>query len=198
LLADWRARVGEGFFFFIGVLRYYKGLDVLLRAVAGTRLRVVIAGEGPEGARLRALAQDLEAGNVVFAGRVSDEDKAALFTLCRAFVFPSNRRSEAYGIALLEALAWGRAALSTDPGTGVGFLNRDGLTGLNVAPDDPDALRAAMLRLADDDALCARLGAAGRAGGRGELGSAAMAAAYAALYTELHRDAAVQAGALAC
>jgi rhamnosyl/mannosyltransferase len=189
-LAAWRERVGEGFFFFVGVLRYYKGLDVLLHAAAGTGLRVVIAGEGPEGPRLRALAQSLGTANVTFTGRVSDADKAALFTLSRAFVFPSHQRSEAYGIALLEALAWGRAAITADPGTGVGFLNRDGITGLNVPPGDAVALRAAMQRLADDDALCGRLGAAGRERARHELSATVMVDAYAALYRELYNAAA--------
>jgi rhamnosyl/mannosyltransferase len=121
-----------------------------------------------------------------------------LFTLCRAFVFPSNQRSEAYGLALLEALAWGRAAITSDPGTGVGFLNRPGVTGLDVPPGDPQALRRAMLQLAADDAACARFGAAGYARAQRELAAEPMAEAYADVYAGLYNRAARSSGRVAC
>ncbi len=185
LLADWRARVGEGFFLFVGVLRYYKGLDVLLRAVAGTSLRVVIAGDGPESARLRALAADPALSNVVFTGRIDDADKCALFALSRAFVLPSNQRSEAYGVALLEAMHFARALVTTEIGTGTGFVNMAGETGLAVPPNDPQALRAALQTLADDAALCERLGQAAYRRVTTVLDADRMAEAYRAVYREL-------------
>jgi rhamnosyl/mannosyltransferase len=184
-LAAWRARVGEGFFFFVGVLRYYKGLEVLLRAVAGTRLRVVIAGDGPEGVRLRALAERLGAENVRFTGRIPDADKWALFALCRAMVFPSNLRSEAYGVALLEAMACARPVISVDIGSGMNFVNIPGETGLWAAPDDPAALREAMLELENDDELCARLGHGARERVATTLSARRMVEAYQRLYCGL-------------
>ena len=76
-----RQQYGEGFFLFVGVLRYYKGLHVLLEAAARCGLPVVIAGAGPEQARLQAQAARLGLTNVVFAGFVSEDEKAALFSL---------------------------------------------------------------------------------------------------------------------
>ena len=184
-LKAWRSQVGEGFFFFVGVLRYYKGLEVLLHAVAGTGLRVVIAGDGPEGPRLRALAEQLGAGNVRFAGRIADADKWALLELSRAMVFPSNVRSEAYGVALLEAMACARPVISVDIDSGMNFVNVPGETGLWVAPDDPAALRDAMLQLEGDDVLCERLGLAGRQRVATTLSSRRMIDAYQSLYCEL-------------
>jgi rhamnosyl/mannosyltransferase len=181
-LAHWRERCGQNFFLFVGVLRYYKGLDVLLHAVAGTALHVVIVGDGPQGPRLRDLAARLGAANVLFTGRVDDADKYALLALSRAFVFPSNRRAEAYGVALLEAMSFARPLLTCYIGTGVNFVNVPGETGLSVAPDDPLALRGAMERLAADDALCARLGRGARERVESVLAAKTMVQAYANLY----------------
>lgn len=156
-------QVGRDFFLFVGVLRYYKGLHTLLEAVAGTELRVVVAGDGPENSNLRRQAKELGADNVTFLGRVSDEDKIALYRLARGVVFPSHLRSEAYGVTLLEGLAMGKALISTELGTGTSFVNLHDESGLVIQPSDPRALRDAMRTLACDDALVARYGEGGRA-----------------------------------
>jgi rhamnosyl/mannosyltransferase len=169
-LAAWRERFGTQFFLFVGVLRYYKGLHNLLEAAAGTRYPVVIVGDGPLGAELREEARRLGLTNVHFLGALSDEDKIALLTLCRAFIFPSHLRAEAFGISLLEAAMHGKPLISCEIGTGTSYINQHGQTGLVVAPDDPVALRRAMKTLWDDAALCAAFGAQA-------------AARYAALFT---------------
>ena len=74
-LDHWRARVGPKFFLFVGVLRYYKGLHILLDAVAGTDYPVVIVGAGPIEAELKARAARLGLKNVQFVGAVDDLDK---------------------------------------------------------------------------------------------------------------------------
>jgi len=152
-LEHWRQRLGERFFLFVGVLRYYKGLHVLLEAAAGTDYPVVIAGAGPMEQALRSQAAALGLRNVHFLGRIDDADKSALLTLCSAFVFPSHLRSEAFGISLLEAAMFGKPLISCEIGTGTSFINRHERTGLVVPPDDPEALREAMTRLwqAPDD-----------------------------------------------
>src|SRR5512133_287466 len=92
-LAHWRSQVGEGFFLFVGVLRYYKGLDTLLQAAHGLRAQIVIAGSGPETAALQEQAARERLENVRFLGSIADEDKMCLFELARGFVFPSDLRS---------------------------------------------------------------------------------------------------------
>lgn len=152
-LEHWRQQLGERFFLFVGVLRYYKGLHVLLEAAAGTDYPVVIAGAGPMEQALRSQAAALGLRNVHFLGRIDDADKSALLTLCSAFVFPSHLRSEAFGISLLEAAMFGKPLISCEIGTGTSFINQHERTGLVVPPDDPKALREAMTRLwqAPDD-----------------------------------------------
>lgn len=179
------ARVGRGFFLFVGVLRYYKGLQHLLAALEGTDLRAVIAGSGPEERALQALAREKGIGGAVFLGRVGDAEKAALLELCRAVVFPSHLRSEAYGVTLVEGAMHGKALVCAEIGTGTTFINRHGETGLVVPPGDPDALRAAMRRLADDPAEAERLGRGARQRYESLLTGAEMGRSYARLYEEL-------------
>jgi rhamnosyl/mannosyltransferase len=151
LVSRWRKRVKQDFFLFVGALRYYKGLEYLMRAAreSGARVIVVGAGSSVEWARLGG-------PTVTFVGSVSDADKAALLELSRAFVFPSHLRSEAFGIALLEAARAGRALISCEIGTGTSFINRDGATGFVIPPADSKALAEAMQILANepDRALC--------------------------------------------
>jgi len=153
-----QAQYGRDYFLFIGVLRYYKGLDTLLEAVQQSSLQVIIVGDGPEGPRLRALAQARGLSNLRFAGIVSDRQKVALIHHCRAIVFPSNARSEAFGITLVEGAMFGRPLICTELGTGTTFVNRHNETGLVVAPNDAIGLRKAMEQLQADPTLSAALG----------------------------------------
>lgn len=184
-LARWRGRVGEGFFLFVGVLRYYKGLHTLVEASRGFGGKILIAGSGPEEAALRRQIAQGGAGDVQLLGQVSDEDKMCLLQLCRAFVFPSHLRSEAFGMSLVEAAMAGRAMVSCDIGTGTSFINEDGVTGWTVRPEQPAELRAAMQRLLDDPQQAHAMGAAARARYESRFTAAHMAGAY----LEAYRDA---------
>jgi len=184
-LAYWRDRVGPKFFLFVGVLRYYKGLHVLLDAVAGTDYPVVILGAGPEEAALKAQAARMGLNNVLFVGAVDEDDKVALLTLAYAMAFPSHLRSEAFGISLLEGAMYGKPMISCEIGTGTSYINLDGETGLVVAPDNAVALRAAMRTLWDDPERACAMGR--RAAQRFEevFTARQMAASYTALYHEV-------------
>jgi glycosyltransferase involved in cell wall biosynthesis len=181
----WRTQVGEDFFLFVGVLRYYKGLHILLDACAGSNSRVVIVGAGPVEADLREQAERLQLTNVEFLGTVSDEDRAALLRLCRAVVFPSHLRSEAFGVTLLEGAMYGRPLISSEIGTGSSYVNVDGLTGLVVPPDDPLALRAAMHTMQTDDRMAARMGANARERFEVLFTAEQMGASYISLYRQI-------------
>jgi len=151
LIRHWRHRVGEGFFLFVGVLRYYKGLHFLLEAVRDTPIRVVIAGAGTEETELLRLKAEKKLTNVTFVGRITEPDKAALYHLCRASVVPSHLRTEAFCISLLESLIYGKPAISTELNTGTSFVNQHRVSGLVVPPADPVALRQAMQLLLTDE-----------------------------------------------
>jgi len=154
----WRDKLGDDFFLFVGALRYYKGLDILLQAAAMAPRKFVIAGGGFLEKELREKMRELRLDNVHFTGRVSEEDKIALFRLCRAVVFPSHLRSEAFGIALLEGAMFGKPLISAEIGTGTSYINRHGHTGLVVPANDPRALADAVERLAQDRDLRERFG----------------------------------------
>jgi len=143
-VAYWQNRFGERFFLFVGVMRYYKGLHILLDAIRDAPYPVVIVGSGPVEQELKASAQTLHLSNVHFLGQLSDDDKVALLQLCSALVFPSHLRSEAFGISLLEGAMYGKPLISTEIGTGTSYINIDGKTGLVVPPSDSAALRQAM------------------------------------------------------
>ena len=153
----WQNKLGFRFFLFLGVLRYYKGLQFLLDAVAHTNLPLVIAGAGPEEKKLKEQAEKLNIKNVIFLGHISDEDKLCLLNICHAVVCPSHLRSEAFGITLLEGLMHQKPLISTELGTGTSFVNANGKSGLVVPPGRADLLREAMSKLYTDDNLYAQL-----------------------------------------
>jgi rhamnosyl/mannosyltransferase len=150
---------------FVGHLRYYKGVDYLLRALAELpHARLTIVGAGPMERAWRALARELRiADRVMWAGAVRDEDLPAYYAACDVFVLPACERSEAFGVVQLEAMAAGKPVVCTEIGTGTSFVNVDGVTGFVVPARDSHALAQAMARLLDHAELRARMGAAGRA-----------------------------------
>ncbi|WP_296942283.1 glycosyltransferase family 4 protein [uncultured Massilia sp.] len=184
-LDAWRARVGPKFFLFVGVLRYYKGLHILLDAVAGTDYPVVIVGAGPIEQELKAHAERLGLRTVMFVGAVDDLDKAALLKLCYAVAFPSHLRSEAFGISLLEGAMYGKPMISSEIGTGTTYINVHGETGLVVPPSDHASLRAAMRKLWDEPELAAAMGRRAEARYWRLFTSETMAEGYVKLYQEL-------------
>lgn len=184
-VAHWRAQVGEGFFLFVGVLRYYKGLDTLLLAAEGLRGQVVIAGSGPEAGALQEFAAARRLDNVRFLGAVGDEDKMCLLQLARGFVFPSDMRSEAFGMSLLEAAMSARPMITCEIGTGTSYVNLDGVTGLTVPPREPGALREAMHMLLDEPYRALEMGAAARLRFEKLFTAQAMAKAYDQAYRDV-------------
>lgn len=187
LCAQWQAKLPEKFFLFVGMLRYYKGLHVLLEAAAGTDIPIVILGDGPEERALKEQAKILGLRNVQFLGALPDTDKAALLMLCYGLVFPSHLRSEAFGITLLEAAMYGKPMISCEIGTGTSFVNLDGETGLVVPPSDPTALRQAMRTLFDNPALAAQFGQQAEQRFESLFTAQVMAQKYVQLYQDVLR-----------
>lgn len=175
---------GEPYFLFVGVLRYYKGLHTLIDAAPKVPAKIVIAGSGPEGAALRDRARVTGADRVLFAGQVSDAEKATLLANCRGFVLPSHLRSEAYGMVLVEAAIQRKPLVSCEIGTGTSFVNLDGETGFVVPPESVPALADAMCRLLDDPVLATRLGAGARMRYEQMFSGAALGSGYAAVFRE--------------
>ncbi|WP_330206506.1 glycosyltransferase family 4 protein [Pseudomonas sp. AM14(2022)] len=181
----WRGRVGTKFFLFVGALRYYKGLDYLLEAASITGLPVVILGGGHQEAELKEQAGRLGLGNVHFLGGLGDDDKAALLTLCHAFVFPSHLRSESFGISLLEAAMYGKPLISCEIGSGTTYINIANETGLVVPPRDSVALAEGMSNLWHNGEKAGEMGKKARQRYLEVFSADQMVKAYAALYRKL-------------
>lgn len=181
----WTKRFPDGFFLFVGVLRYYKGIHVLLDAAAKTDLPVVIIGGGGLERELRQRVEKERLSNVHLLGALPDQDKTTLLSLCRALVFPSHLRSEAFGLSLVEAAMAGKPMISCEIGTGTSFVNLDELTGLTVPPADPEKLAQAMQRLWNNRPEAERFGLAARARYEAMLTAQRMVGAYAELYQSI-------------
>jgi rhamnosyl/mannosyltransferase len=147
---------------FVGRLVAYKGVGVLLDAMRNVEAVALIVGEGPQRAPLQRKAERLGIANrVVFLGEIDDDEQAALYYACDLFVLPSITRQEAFGVVQIEAMTYGKPVISTDLGTGTGWVNQHGVTGLVVPPADPLSLRDAINTLLGDPLTCDAMGAAG-------------------------------------
>jgi phosphatidylinositol alpha-1,6-mannosyltransferase len=178
--ADWHERLrrlglvnGAGTVvpFFLTVARLaepHKGHDIVIRSLPPLvarypGVRYVIAGDGPLRRLLeRVVSTSGAEHSVVFAGRVDDATKGALFAGCRALVMPSREARaaahfEGFGIVYLEAALSGRPSIAGNTGPGPEVVI-DGETGLLVDPQDRVAVLEAMMRLADDVSLANKLG----------------------------------------
>jgi phosphatidylinositol alpha-1,6-mannosyltransferase len=151
----------------VGRLVPRKGCDLVLRSVAELAgeypgLQYIVAGDGPERARLDGLARELGmADRVRMLGDVDDLTKWAAYDVCDVFVSPTRPSHsadwEGFGIVFLEAALSRRPAVGGRTG-GTPDAIIDGLTGVLVDPDEPGELSGAIRRLLSDAGLRARLG----------------------------------------
>ncbi|MCF7861673.1 glycosyltransferase [Candidatus Woesearchaeota archaeon] len=137
---------------FVGRLVYYKGLDILLKAVKGLDATTLIVGNGPLKNKLMHLADK----KVKFRDDV--DDLTPYYQACDIFVLPSVEPSEAFGMVQLEAMAHGKPIISTSLGTGTDFVNKDMETGLVVEPRNVKQLRTAIKQLLTHPELRTRFG----------------------------------------
>ncbi|HEX6939039.1 MAG TPA: glycosyltransferase family 4 protein [Longimicrobiales bacterium] len=171
----WRSRLGlDGRRVLLSVSRLMprKGVDTALDALAllaSERPDVVyvVAGDGPERARLERRAAELGlVDRVRFPGAVDEAALPGLYAAADVFVLPVREERdddevEGFGIVFCEAAAAGLPVVAGDSG-GVADAVRDGETAFLVPPRDPAATAAALARLLDDDALRLAMGRAGR------------------------------------
>ena len=172
--------------FSCGRLVYYKGLETALHALRSVPGTLLIAGDGPARTHLERLAARLHLEDRVrFLGKIArDDDLAAYYLAPDAFWFPSNARSEAYGLVQVEAMASGCPVINAAiPHSGVPWVSRHDETGLTVPVDDPAAFAAAALRLLEEPGLRDRLAAGARARAIAEFQCDAMGRRSLALYS---------------
>jgi glycosyltransferase involved in cell wall biosynthesis len=175
---------------FAGRLVYGKGPDYLIEAVAqissAQRMRLLIAGDGPERSRLEALAVSLGVGHLVdFLGL--RHDMPTFWEMCDIAVVPSAEFIESCPMTTLEAMATGKPVVATRNG-GLQELVIDGETGILVPSHDKTALAQALLLYAGDKQLQVSHGASGRARVREYFNINKCARAYLELFDALAKD----------
>ncbi len=145
----------------VGRLEGNKRVDLIVRSLAHSdrRVRLVVAGDGPLRAQLEdTAARAGVADRVTWAGAATEQQLIALYAGALAVVFPPF--DEDYGYVTLEAFLARKAVVTTtDAGGPLEFVD-DGVTGL-VADPTPEALGAAIARLAGDPRMAQSLGDAG-------------------------------------
>lgn len=180
---------GRRIIFALGRMAPYKGFGVLIEAAA--RLPddavVLVGGDGPCLRRHRDHVARLGLGGKVhFLGPISDDDLTTYHQAAHVFCMPSLTRAEAFGVAQLEAMRAGRPVVCSDvKGSGLSWVNLDGVTGLTVRPSSPSDLAAALLRLLGDAALRQTMGSAARLRYLENFTAQAMVDRVAALYRRL-------------
>lgn len=171
---------------FVGRLRYYKGLNVLIEALPQIDAQLLVVGIGPMLAEWQALAQARGvADKIAWLGEVSDDELPALYHQSDLFVLPATHSSEAFGLVQVEAMASGVPTICTELGTGTSYVTQHEQTGLVVAPNDPRALTDGINRLLADAAWRKTLGGAARARAQAEFSVEQMIDRVLGLYQTL-------------
>lgn len=175
--------------FSLGRMIYYKGFEVLIRGA--TKIPddsvVVIGGQGPLLEKHRNLVRALDLSHkVFFIGRIPAAELASYHKAASIFCLPSTARSEAYGVVLLEAMAFGKPIVATNiAGSGVSWVNRAGQTGLNVPPFDSIALAAALTEILQDSDLSSNFARGSRTRFEDMFGSEKMVESMVEIYRNL-------------
>lgn len=174
----------------VASLTVEKGHETLFKALAQLRSRggqkfiLLVVGDGPHRSALEAAVQHYDlCENVSFLKQRSDI--ALLLSLADVFVLPSYR--EGLPIALLEAMAAGKAIIASDVGD-IGFALSHGEVGMLVASGDSEALSAGLERLFRDSILREQLSQAAQQRVKTCFSAEAMAATYASQYNLLCKE----------
>lgn len=136
---------------YLGQIRPYKGLPVLLDAAAGLdNARIWVIGKGHYAEACRRQADGLNLANITFWGALPDEEMTRMVKQSHVIVLPSVTRSEAFGIALLEGMAAGCVPVASHL---PGVADLVGNEGFTFPAGNSRSLRDILVRLRDDPAL---------------------------------------------
>jgi len=143
----------------VGRLIYYKGLGTAIQALKTVPGTLVVVGTGPMEATWKAEAEAAGVANrIVWKGRTPADELVGLYRAATAHWFPSNARSEGYGLVQVEAMAAGCPTINTAvPHSGVSWVCKHEIAGLTVPMNDAPAFAAAATRLLNEPGLRDRL-----------------------------------------
>lgn len=148
---------GKKIVFSLGRLVAYKGFTHLVEAARFLKDDYVVL-IGGTGALEQALCQQIKRlgleNKVVLLGRIPDRDLPAYFGACKVFCLPSVQKTEAFGIVQIEAMSCGKPVVATRiPQSGVSWVNKHGVSGLNVMPGNAGELARAIQDIADNESV---------------------------------------------
>lgn len=144
--------------FFVGRHVPYKGIEYLIEAekLIKNDCVVLIAGTGEQTAKFKEKVR--ENSRIQFIGRISNNDLKYYFHASEVFAFPSHNRSEAFGVALVEALYCGLPAVSFNViGSGALWVNKNNCTGLVVENENVTEFARAISKILSSDKLRAEM-----------------------------------------
>lgn len=141
----------------IGRLIYYKGYEYLVYSAKDLPADyvILIGGDGPLAPSLQSIIEKEKLKEKVFLlGRIHPSELGSYYFAADVFCLPSVERSEAFGIAQIEAMSFGKPIVTTQiPGSGVSWVNADGETGFNVPVRNPQKLAWAIKTILENKAL---------------------------------------------
>lgn len=136
---------GKTICFAVGRHVPYKGMEYLIKAseYLDDSYVVIMGGNGELTGKLKEIAAGN--GRIVFAGRIPGDEIAGYYRACDIFAFPSVTKNEAFGIALAEAMYFGKPAVTfTIPGSGVNYVSLNSETGIECPNRDCKAFAEAI------------------------------------------------------
>lgn len=149
-----------------GRLVAYKGFDYLIEAAKflSDEYLILIGGNGPEKENLQEKIDTLGLDEkVTLLGHIEEKEKYDYFQAASIFCLPSVTKAEAFGIVLLEAMAFGKPIVSSRiESSGMVWVNQDQVTGLQVPPRSPVALAKAIKKIVSDPELYQKFSRNGR------------------------------------
>jgi rhamnosyl/mannosyltransferase len=183
------AEHGKPLWLCVGRLVYYKGLHTAIEALSRVPGKLLIIGAGPLEQQLKEHARTCGvADRIAWRGQVEEEEMIGAYHAATALWFPSNARSEVFGLVQVEAMASGCPVINTSiPDSGVAWVSRHGETGFTVSVNDPAALAAAANQLVENPGLRKKLGHNGRLRAQSEFDHFLMARRSLDIYQEALR-----------
>ncbi len=155
---------GKSICFFIGRHVPYKGLTYMIKAskeLGEADIQFIVAGSGELTKTLKEEAKG--DSKIEFIGRITDSERRSYLYACDIVCFPSITRNEGFGLALAEGMYFGHPAVTfTIKGSGVNYVNINGVTGIECPNRDHIAYAKALKRLSTDKNLRDKMGRAAR------------------------------------
>ena len=152
---------GSPLIFALGRHVYYKGFDVLIRAMERVPAVLLLGSDGPLTMELRKIASGSR-GRVEFIGPIAEHELPSYYYASSVFCLPSVATTEAFGLVQAEALACGRPVVNTYLGNGVNELAPHNVCAVTVPPANEKLLAEALCSLLADPARAEKLGLEGR------------------------------------